>query len=69
MKIEIKAVMTGEDLVKNFVSTLELSNIKVPIKAGDTTPAEVVGVKFLVTNKSGQEVEIAPTHIKLVYNG
>ena len=65
MQIKIEAKMDGADLVRNFISTLELSNIKVPVDEAKNP----IGVKFLVTNKSGAEVEVAPTPIKLVYNG
>jgi hypothetical protein len=64
MKLNINAIMTGEELLQFFVEKLKSNNIETAWKDG----ALPSGVQILITNKAGQEVDISPDKLKIVFN-
>lgn len=64
MQIKIQSVMDGQELLSYFVAKNKENNIDIAHKSG-SNPSQT---KILVTNKNGEDVEISPDKIKIVYS-
>lgn len=65
MKIKIESVVDGKEIVEDFINKLKSSNIDTSWKGDSDLPS---GVKILITNKNGQDIEISPDKLKIVFN-
>ena len=59
MKIQIRCEQTGQEILDSFIKLLNENKIDAP---------NLEDIKFFITNKTNQEVEVAPDKIRLVYD-
>ena len=64
MKLSINAIMDGTEILQSFVLKLKENNIETIWKEGSLPN----GIKILITNKTGQDIEISPEKLKIVFN-
>lgn len=59
MKLEIKAELSGEEILKTFADILTNNNIKID---------NLDNFKIIVKSKENKDLEISPERLKIVYS-